>query len=288
MRLSASGTSGSSRSRTEIHAVRRIPHRGRAGAGDPVTIESQAAAFLATIEPAAHVEELVSFLPDVNYFAKDRFGRFMLMDEGFVSLLGCARRSEVLGKTDFDFFPRDIASKYVTDDARVMRTGRPLRNLTEPIPNADRTFSWWMVNKVPLRDRAGVSAGVAGLLSRLSLHNAPSHYGKSMFAVLEHIGRHYQEEITVNVLAAVAGMSERAFSRNFVLTFQMTPMRYVNRVRLQAARHALLNSNLPLAGIAEESGFYDQSHMTALFTRLYGVSPRRYRAARLGKVAVLS
>lgn len=282
MRSSATGISGSSRLRTDNPQPRLSVRERRSPSGGLGTIESQAAEFLAAIEPAAQVEELVSFLPDVNYFAKDRLGRFMLMDEGFVSLLGCARRSEVLGKTDFDFFPRDIAAKYVSDDARVMRTGQPLRNLTEPIPNADRTFSWWMVNKVPLRDHAGVPVGVAGLLSRLSQHNAPSHYGKSMFAVLEHIGRHYQEEITVNVLAAVAGMSERAFSRNFVLTFQMTPMRYVNRVRLQAARHALLNSNLPLAGIAEESGFYDQSHMTALFTRLYGVSPRRYRAARLG------
>ena len=251
-------------------------------------IGKQIEEFLASIALGAHVEELISFLPDVNFFAKDRHGRFMLMDDGFVSLLGCAGRREVLGKTDFDFFPRDIALKYVSDDASVMKTGQPLRRPTEPVPNADRTFSWWMVNKVPLRDRNGKSIGVAGLMSRLSQHNAPSHYGKSLFAALEHIGCHYQSPATVQALAAVAGMSERAFSRNFVLTFQMTPMRYVNRVRLQAARHALLNTNHPLSDIAEECGFYDQSHMTSLFTRLYGVSPRRYREARVGSVAVSS
>ena len=251
-------------------------------------IDRRVAEFLSAIEPAVHVEELVGFLPDVNFFAKDRQGRFMLMDDGFVSLLGCADRREVLGKTDFDFFPRDIAAKYVSDDTRVMKTGQPIRNLTEPIPNSDRTFSWWLVNTVPLRNRIGEPVGVAGLLSRLSQHNVPSHYGKSMFAVLEHIGRHYQSPVTVKELAGVAAMSERAFSRNFVLTFQMTPMRYVNRVRLQAARHALLGTNHPLADIAEECGFYDQSHMTALFTRLFGVSPRRYREARVGKMAVSS
>jgi len=51
-------------------------------------------------------------------------------------------------------------------------------------------------------------------------------------------------------------------------------------------QQGLLNTNKSLADIAEESGFYDQSHMTALFTRLYGVSPRRYREAR--QLAVFS
>ena len=35
---------------------------------------------------------------------------------------------EILGKTDFDFFPPDLARKYQADDRRVMETGKPLRN----------------------------------------------------------------------------------------------------------------------------------------------------------------
>ena len=233
--------------------------------------------FLDAIEPCAHFEQLIGCFAEINYFAKDGLGRFVAMDEGFVKMLGCKRRSQVLGKTDFDFFPKDLAAKYVEDDHRVMATGQPIRHLAEPIPNNDMTFNWWQVNKVPLRDRNQKIIGLAGLMSLLSEQNAPSHYGKTMFTVLEYIGTHYGDRITVNKLADIAGLSSRSFERNFFNIFNTPPVRYVNRVRLQAVRRMLTHTNQSLASIATECGFYDQSHMTAMFTRHFGISPRRYR-----------
>ncbi len=199
------------------------------------------------------------------------------MDDGFIKMLGCKHRSQVLGKTDYDFFPKDLAANYVENDRRVMETGQPIRHLAEPIPNKDMTFSWWQVNKVPLRDRKQKIIGIAGLVSLLSAQNAPSHYAGPMFAVLEFIGTHYGERITVDKLADIAGLSIRSFERNFFNTFNTPPIRYVNRVRLQAVRRMLTHANQSLALIATECGFYDQSHMTAMFTRHFGISPRKYR-----------
>ena len=62
--------------------------------------------------------ELIGCLPETNYFAKDAQGRFVLVDPGFVAMLGRSRAEDVLGRTDFDFFPKDVAQKYVTDDRR--------------------------------------------------------------------------------------------------------------------------------------------------------------------------
>ena len=236
--------------------------------------------FLDSLEPGTHFEQLLSCVPELNYFAKDSAGRFVMMDEGFVTMLGCRHRNEILGKTDFDFFPKNIAEKFVADDQQVIETGRPIRNLSEPVPANDMTFSWWLVNKVPLRDRRNKIVGLAGVMTRLSRQNAPSHYGKTMFAVLEHIGQHYGTRLTVRELAAIAGLSPRSFERNFAGTFNTSPIRYVNRVRLQAARHRLVRTNQSLASIATECGFYDQSHMTAMFTRHFGISPRRCRESQ--------
>lgn len=247
--------------------------RGRASLTD-----DDIAAFLNEVVLGVAFEQLIAQLPDTNFFAKNARGQFVLMDDGFVAMIGAAQREEVVGRTDFDFFPRDLAEKYVSDDQKVMRTGEPLRDLIEPVPDDDLTFSWWAVNKVALRNRAGVIVGLAGITTKLSLHNAPSRYGDSLFDILQFIGANYKNHVNVAELAKHAGLSMRSLERNFRRTFNTTPLRYINRVRLQAARHALIHTNRDIASIATDCGFYDQSHMTAQYTRHFGMSPRRYRA----------
>lgn len=239
-------------------------------------------AFLSQLGTYQHFEQLISFLPDANYFAKDIWGRFVLADDGFVALLGCQQREQLLGKTDFDFFPGDVARKFVADDRKVIKTGIPLRNHPEPMPNTDLTFSWWVVNKVPLCQPSGKIVGVAGITSRLTSNHSGLSYGSNLFAVLDYIGRSYGEKVAVQDLAGIAGLSVRAFERNFQHSFQTSPKLYLMRVRLQAVRHRLINSSVPLSEVAQACGFYDQSHMTAQFTRHFGLSPRRYRVENTG------
>lgn len=233
--------------------------------------------FLDELEPGAHFTQLFGCLPDTNYFAKDFQGRFVLVDPGFVAMLGRSHADEVLGRTDFDFFPREVAEKYVTDDKIVMSTGEPLRDMIEPVPDEELTFHWWVVNKVALRNRSGKIVGLAGVTSRLSDRNAPSWQGPGLVSVLQLIGREYRSHLSVADLARKAGMSVRSLERTFIKKFQTTPLRYLNRVRVQAARHALVHTDKDLSTIAVECGFYDQSHMTTQFKRAYGKSPRRYR-----------
>lgn len=228
---------------------------------------------------SAHIEQLFGCLPDTNYFAKDRRGHFVQMDSGFVAMLGCKTREEILGKTDFDFFPKDLAEKYTSDDQQVMGTGTPLLNMIELGPDDHLAFGWWVVNKVPLRDREGTIIGMAGITSKLSAQTAPTHYGKGLFSVLHFIGQNYSRRLCMPELASHAGLSVRSLERNFLKTFKTTPLRYLNRVRLQAVRHALVHSNHSLAALSGECGFYDQSHMTTQFTRHFGTSPLKYRVS---------
>jgi AraC-like DNA-binding protein len=234
-------------------------------------------AFLDELEPGAHFTQLFGCLPDTNYFLKDAQGRFILVDPGFVAMLTRSSAEEVLGLTDFDFFPKEVAEKYVLDDQIVMSTGEPLRDLIEPVPDEDLIFHWWVAHKVPLRDRAGRIVGLAGITTRLSDQNAPTWQGPGLVSVLQLIGREYRTHLSVADLARKAGMSVRSLERTFLRKFQTTPLRYLNRVRTQAARHALIHSEKELSTIAVECGFYDQSHMTTHFKRSFGKSPSRYR-----------
>ena len=70
------------------------------------------------------------------------------------------------------------------------------------------------------------------------------------------------------------------FSRSFKQATGVGPQRYVIQRRLERAKRLLRSSHLSIALIAQEAGFVDQSHLTRLFRREIGVTPRRYRAER--------
>jgi PAS domain S-box-containing protein len=92
---------------------------------------------------------LVETLP-LNIFRKDREGRFTFGNGRFLQALG-KTLDEVRGKTDFDFYPRELAEKYRTDDMRVMAT-EELFEATEEHVRADGEKIYVQVLKTPVYD----------------------------------------------------------------------------------------------------------------------------------------
>jgi transcriptional regulator GlxA family with amidase domain len=92
-------------------------------------------------------------------------------------------------------------------------------------------------------------------------------------AVLEDIaGLH-----TVEAMAARAHMSARHFARAFRAEAGVTPARYVERVRLEAARRRLEEGSEPVAAIAAACGFGTAETMRRAFLRRLAVGPAEYR-----------
>ena len=81
--------------------------------------------------------------------------------------------------------------------------------------------------------------------------------------------------VSLAELAAVAGLSRYQIVRGFARSTGLTPHAYIVQRRLQLARR-LMARGRPLADIAASCGFSDQSHMTRLFRRTFGISPRAY------------
>jgi PAS domain S-box-containing protein len=103
---------------------------------------------------------LVDNLPDYIY-AKDKAARKTLSNAADVRALGCKNETEVLGKTDFDFYPREIAEQLFKDDLEVLK-GNPHVNREEKIVNAKGDVFWTITTKVPRRDAAGNIIGLVG------------------------------------------------------------------------------------------------------------------------------
>lgn len=84
---------------------------------------------------------------------------------------------------------------------------------------------------------------------------------------------------TLQDLAGAAGLSRFQLVRSFVRVTGLTPHAYLLQRRLQLARR-LIGTGLPLAEVAAASGFADQSHLTRLFARSFGLPPGAYARAQ--------
>jgi diguanylate cyclase (GGDEF)-like protein/PAS domain S-box-containing protein len=105
---------------------------------------------------------VVASLPDLIY-VKDKKSRFLLANQGTADVMGAATGAEIVGRTDFDFYPREQAEGFFADEQKVIETGEPLVSQDEHIPETGGKTRWILTTKVPLRDRNGKPAGIIGI-----------------------------------------------------------------------------------------------------------------------------
>lgn len=91
------------------------------------------------------------------------------------------------------------------------------------------------------------------------------------------IAAHLGEDLGVERLAAVAGMSPRSFARNYVAETGRTPARAVELLRLDAACRALTETALPLKRIAADVGLGGEQNLRRAMQRHFGIGPAEFR-----------
>jgi sigma-B regulation protein RsbU (phosphoserine phosphatase) len=103
---------------------------------------------------------LVETLPQ-NIFRKNLDCRFTFANQQFCKTLG-RPLAEIVGKTDFDFFPGELAEKYQRDDRRVLETGQPYETVEEHQPPGGSKI-YVQVVKTPLRQADGTILGLQAI-----------------------------------------------------------------------------------------------------------------------------
>lgn len=97
------------------------------------------------------------------------------------------------------------------------------------------------------------------------------------------IQKNYATTVSLETLAEMVGMSSRTFLRHFKRAIGMTPIQYIQQVRIEAARHLLEVSLKNIEEISEAIGYADVCSFRKLFKRKTGIPPREYRA-KFGRV----
>ena len=105
---------------------------------------------------------LIDNLPDLIY-VKDSQSRFVVVNQAQVRLLGGATPEDLLGKSDLDFFPSELAQKYYADEQAILQSGQPQISLEEPTVDTAGNKKWITTTKVPLRNSNGQVTGFVGV-----------------------------------------------------------------------------------------------------------------------------
>ncbi|HEX7896266.1 MAG TPA: helix-turn-helix domain-containing protein [Planctomycetota bacterium] len=182
--------------------------------------------------------------------------------------------AEIVGTTDRDRYPARLAEVFRKSDREVVESGRPVIDRLEVWYDATGALDWCRVTKLPLRDRRGKVVGVMMVMRPWSGRRELG------FPLVERIRREPGAPHRVSELARRAGLSPRQLQRRFVELFGVGVKEFVTRARIREAAGLLRSTARPIAEIALDCGFYDQSAFTRAFRRRAGMTPDRYRRKR--------
>lgn len=224
-------------------------------------------------------EELFDRLPDLVFFVKNQRGQYVVVNQTLVERCGKREKQELLGRCADEVFPAPLGQIYRDQDEWVLTKGGTVLDQLELhfYPSGDR--GWCLTNKLPLQSRDGRVVGLVGISKDLSTANERSEDYSQVAKVIRQIQAHYDEPLRVKDLAAQAGLSEYQFEQRIRRIFQLTVGQLIQKTRMEAAVRRLRETSDPIANVALDCGYSDQSAFTRQFRQTTGLSPSEYRRA---------
>jgi len=97
---------------------------------------------------------------------------------------------------------------------------------------------------------------------------------------MEYLEAHMTQDISLEEMAKLVGLSQSQFARSFKTSTGMPPYKWSLNARIKRAQELLLRCREPIAFIALQTGFADQSHFTRTFRRATGATPKDWQRSR--------
>jgi PAS domain S-box-containing protein len=105
---------------------------------------------------------LIDNMPDFIYI-KDIKSRFVVANKKLAQVHGIRSPLDMAGKTDFDFYPKELANKYYWNEQEIMASGKPLINIEEKSLDENGETIYLSTTKIPLKDNTGIIIGLVGI-----------------------------------------------------------------------------------------------------------------------------
>lgn len=225
-------------------------------------------------------EALFDQLPDIVFFIKDADGRYVAANRTLVERCGLRDKRELLGKRPSEVLGETLGRSYEEQDRTVIRSGQPIVDQLELHVFRSRDIGWCLTSKLPLAGRHGGTVGLVGVSRDLGLPDVSSDEFAHIADAIDYAERNIAERPTIRDLAHIADMSVYQLDRRMQRVFGLTTGQWYLKTRISFASRLLVESEMPIADVAFEAGYADQSSFTRQFRRSTGLSPSQYRSLR--------
>jgi AraC-like DNA-binding protein len=185
-------------------------------------------------------------------------------------------------------FDLDTLPKILGEDLSYSKATAPILMLyDERVTNCAALLAEECISSLPENRMYGESLTMALMAALFASHEASNRAVNSGLArwqlrrVLEFLEAHLTEDIGLDELAQLVGLSQSQFARAFKVSTGLPPYQWCLHNRVKRAQEMLLNGSDSLADIAIQNGFADQSHFTKTFRRVTGTTPANWKRVRL-------
>lgn len=225
------------------------------------------------------LEQLFDHTPDMAFFIKDGSGRYLAVNDSLVERHGLGSKSRMVGLRPCDVCPGDFGRIPAEQDAYVLRTGRAIVERLELQWYSPHKPVWCLTTKLPMVGPSGEVTGIIGISRDVRSPIPQKEIPGEIAAALRQLETAYADPLTPSGLARLANLPVARFARLIKRIFGITPVQLIAKTRIAAASRLLRETDLPVAAIAQECGFYDHSAFTRAFRAVTSVTPTQFRSS---------
>ncbi|CAG7650963.1 HTH-type transcriptional activator RhaS [Paenibacillus solanacearum] len=126
------------------------------------------------------------------------------------------------------------------------------------------------------------------ILQHLTVRREAEGASKGIDQSIGYMLKHYHEKIKLTALSEIAGLTQTSYSRSFKKAKGVTPVEYLNGIRIDSSKRLLQEPSRSIKEVADTVGFGNEFYFSRMFKRAIGISPVMYARRRQLKVATAS
>lgn len=228
------------------------------------------------------IEQLFDCLTDVVFCVKNCEGIYQSVNQAFVERVNGNDKSDLIGRTASQLFPKPLAVAYEQQDQTVLQEGRPIQDQLERITNSDGSMGWYLASKFPVLDEIGRIVGVAGISQDLNWPSDGDLELANLKTIVEFIKDNLDETLRTEQLASRICLSSVQLDRRMKRVFRLSTKKFIMKCRLEEASRQLASTTVSVSEIALACGFTDQSALTRQFRSATSDTPASFRKKMQG------